>query len=125
MVLSAAYAANPGHQITVTPHQGRVVVTFNGAVVADTEEALSLKEAAYPARLYIPRSDCRMEHFIETAHMTKCPFKGTARYWTLTSKDGNAENAVWGYDDPFDQVAAIAGHVAFYPDWVEVTAGGA
>jgi uncharacterized protein (DUF427 family) len=33
-----------------------------------------------------------------------------------------AENAVWGYETPFDQVAEIAGHVAFYPDKVEIEA---
>jgi uncharacterized protein (DUF427 family) len=125
MVTSTAYATNPGHKITVSPFVGRVVVTFKGAVVADTIRALSLREASYPATLYIPRDDCKMVHFIETDLTTKCPFKGTARYWTLSSKDGTSENAVWGYDKPFDQVAEIDGHVAFYPDRVDIRAGGA
>jgi uncharacterized protein (DUF427 family) len=125
MVQSTAYAANPGHKITVAPFQGRVVVTFKGAVVADTVKALSLKEASYPVTLYIPRADCKMVHFIESPLTTKCPFKGSARYWSLSSKDGNSENAVWGYDNPFDQVAEIDGHVAFYPDRVDIRAGGA
>lgn len=125
MVMSTAYAANPGHKISIAPFQGRVVVTFKGAVVADTVKALSLKEASYPATLYIPRDDCKMVHFVETGMTTKCPFKGTARYWSLSSKDGTSENAVWGYDNPFDQVAEIHGHVAFYPDRVDIRAGGA
>ena len=124
MVQSTAYAANPGHKIIVTPFDGRVVVSFNGVVVADTLRALSLKEASYPSRLYLPRADCNMAHFIESSHMTKCPFKGTARYWSLSTKDGTSDNAVWGYDDPFDQVAEIAGHVAFYPDRVDIRMGG-
>ncbi len=125
MVQSTAYATNPNHKITVSPFAGRVVVTFKGAVVADTIRALSLKEASYPATLYIPRDDCKMVHFIESDLTTRCPFKGTARYWTLSSKDGTSENAVWGYDNPFDQVAEIDGHVAFYPDRVDIRAGGA
>jgi uncharacterized protein (DUF427 family) len=123
MVLSTAYEKNPGHKITVQPYKGRVVVTFKGTLVADTVRALELKEASYPATFYIPRDDCKMVHFVETDHKTTCPFKGKARYWTLSSKDGEAPNAVWGYDNPFDQVAEIDGHVAFYPNKVEITSG--
>jgi uncharacterized protein (DUF427 family) len=125
MPSSPAFAANPGHTITLAPEPGRIQVLFRGTLVADTVRAIRLKEASYPPSFYVPRADCKMEHFIETTHQTRCPFKGTARYWTLKSKDGAAENAVWGYDDPFDQVAAIDGHVAFYPDKVEIRQGAA
>ena len=120
MAKSPAFAANPGHVITVNPHPGRVTVAFKGAVIAETMRALSLKEASYPATIYVPRADCRMEYFVETPRQSKCPFKGTARYWTIKSKDGEAVNAVWGYDDPFDQVSAIDQHVAFYPNHVDI-----
>ena len=122
---SAALATKPDHKITVTPFFGRVVATFKGAVVADTERALQVNEGSFQPVLYIPRSDCKMEHFIETDHQTKCPFKGTARYWTLSSKDGEAVNAVWGYDEPFPVVTDIRNHVAFYPNKVDIRAGGA
>ena len=123
MPASAAFAANPGHTITLTPEPSRVQILFKRTLVADTVRAIRLQEASYPACLYVPRADCWMEYFIETAHQTKCPFKGTARYWTLRTKDGEAVNAVWGYDDPFDQMAAIDGHAAFYPDKVEIRTG--
>lgn len=122
MASSPAFAANPGHTITVAPHDGHVTVRFNGTVVAETDRALSLKEANYPAVLYIPLDDCSPDHFQKTSHQTKCPFKGTASYWTLSAGGKSAENAVWGYMEPFDQVAEIAGHVAFYPDKVEMVA---
>jgi uncharacterized protein (DUF427 family) len=120
---SPAFAANPGHTITLTPEATRIQVLFKGTLVADTDRAIRLQEASYPACFYVPRADCKMEYFVETAHQTNCPFKGTARYWTLKTKDGAAENSVWGYDDPFDQMAAIDGHVAFYPNQVEIKAG--
>ncbi len=123
MVSSPAFAANPGHTITTTPETARVTVRFKGELVADSTRALRLQEASYPAVLYIPRDDLKLEHFIDTSHQTKCPFKGTARYWTLTGKSGQAVNAVWGYDNPFDQVAQIDRHVAFYPDQVEIVVG--
>jgi uncharacterized protein (DUF427 family) len=54
-----------------------------------------------------------------TDHETFCPFKGEASYWTIRVGDRSAENAVWGYEDPFEEVAGLAGHVAFYADRVE------
>ena len=123
MTASPAFAANPGHIITITPEPARVTVRFKGEVVADSMRALRLQEASCPAGLYIPRDDLKLERFIETSRQTKCPFKGTARYWTLTGENGEAVNAVWGYDNPFDQVAGIDRHVAFYPDQVEIAAG--
>jgi uncharacterized protein (DUF427 family) len=123
MPSSPAFAANPSHRITLAPEPARIQVLFKGTVVADTVCAIRMQEGSYPDRFYVPRADCRMEYFIETAHQTKCPFKGTARYWTLKTKDGEAENAVWGYDDPFYQMAAIDRHVAFYSNKVEIKTG--
>ena len=124
MVASPAYARHPDHTIDVVPHEGCVTVRFGGAVVAETDRALELHEADYPVALYLPFEDCRAEHFEETRHTTHCPFKGDARYWTLRADPNGggetAENAAWGYDEPFDQVAGIAGHVAFYPDRVAI-----
>lgn len=113
------------HQhISITPFSGRVVVTFEGALVADTERALQMREGGYPPTFYIPRTDCKMVHFVETELSTQCPFKGTARYWTLSCKDGTSENAVWGYDNPKSQVAQIDEHVAFYANRVDIQAVG-
>ena len=125
MPASPAFAANPRHTITLAPEPSRVQVLFKGTLVADTVRAIRMQEASYPACFYIPRANCKMEYFVETAQQSKCPFKGTARYWSLKTKDGEAHNAVWGYDDPFDQMAAIDRHVAFYPDRVEIRAGAA
>ena len=123
MAASQAYAKRPDHTITVEPHAGRVTVQLGGETVAETDDALELREASYPPVLYVPRADCRMGHFEATDRSTHCPFKGDARYWTLSAGDKTAENAAWAYDDPYDQVAAIASHVAFYTDKVEVTEG--
>jgi uncharacterized protein (DUF427 family) len=106
--------------ITITPHSGKVTVVYKGAVVAESTRALSLKEGSYSPTIYVPRTDIRPEYFIETEHQTSCPHKGTARYWSLSSKDGTAPNAVWGYDNPKADVAAIDQHVAFYPNQVDI-----
>jgi uncharacterized protein (DUF427 family) len=110
---------SPDHPITITPHPHRVRVRFAGHTVADTTRALSLKEASYPAVLYIPREDADMRALKTSAHTTHCPYKGDASYLTIEVNGRSAENAVWSYEQPFEAVAQIAGHIAFYPNKVD------
>jgi len=110
----------PDHPIAIAPYPGRVVVRFQGRVVADTADALALTEAAYPAVLYIPRSAARLAHFKPSAHRTHCPYKGDASHFDLEADGARAPNAVWSYEHPFPAMAAIENRLAFYPDTVEI-----
>jgi uncharacterized protein (DUF427 family) len=110
----------PDHPITVAPNPNRVVVTRGGTVIADTRSALVLQEASYPAVQYIPRADADLGVLERTDHGTYCPYKGDAAYFTIQAGDGPAENAVWTYEAPYDAVAEIKDHLAFYPNQVEI-----
>jgi uncharacterized protein (DUF427 family) len=109
----------PDHPITITPNPKRVVVTLGGKVVADTTAALSLQEASYPAVQYIPRGDVDMALLERTDHASYCPYKGDAAYYSIPSGGARSANAVWTYEAPYDAVAAIKDHLAFYPDRVD------
>jgi uncharacterized protein (DUF427 family) len=110
----------PDHPIAITPSAKRVSVSLGETVIADTRHALSLKEAAYPAVMYIPRADVNMDLLIRSQHTTYCPYKGDCSYFSILSAGARGENAVWTYEHPYNAVAAIAGHLAFYPDRVDV-----
>jgi uncharacterized protein (DUF427 family) len=107
------------HPITVTPNPARVVVCVAGRVIADTREALTLREASYPGVQYIPRKDVDMALLERTDHATYCPYKGECAYYSIPLGGKRSANAVWTYEDPFAAVAEIKGHLAFYPDRVE------
>lgn len=109
----------PDHPITVEPTSGRVVVTVAGRVVADSVSALTLREASYPAVQYIPRADVDMSLLQPTDHATYCPYKGECGYFSIGLGGERGTNAVWTYAAPYDAVAAIKDHLAFYPDRVE------
>ncbi|HIH2751495.1 DUF427 domain-containing protein [Burkholderia aenigmatica] len=109
----------PDHPITVEPHPQRVVVKVAGQVVADTRRALALREASYPAVLYIPREDADMTRLQRTDRATYCPYKGDAAYYSIPAGGERAINAVWTYEAPYPAVDAIRGHLAFYPDRVD------
>ena len=113
----------PDHPITITPSPSRVVVTVAGKVVANSSHALSLKEASYPAVLYIPRGDVDMSLLARTDHTSYCPYKGDASYYSITASDGVQTDVVWSYREPYNAVAEIAGYVAFYTDKVDVVVG--
>lgn len=110
------------HPITVEPTGRHVTVRVNGEVVADTDNALTLQESTYPAVQYIPRGDAVQSVLRDSGTETYCPFKGDASYYHVVTGSGDTvEDAVWTYEAPYHAVAAIAGHVAFYPDKAEVT----
>jgi uncharacterized protein (DUF427 family) len=109
----------PDHPITVARNPTRVIVTFAGRKVADSTQALKLKESTYPAVQYIPRADVDMSMLKRTTHGSECPYKGHANYFSLVANGRTADNAVWTYEMPFDAVASIKEHVAFYPSKVD------
>ena len=108
------------HPITVTPTQGRVRVRVGDTVVVDTTRSLTLAEASYPAAYYVPRSEIDPALLSPSQTQTWCPYKGEASYVDLDLPTGRVADAAWTYPHPHEAVADIAGHLAFYPDKVEV-----
>jgi uncharacterized protein (DUF427 family) len=112
----------PDHQITIEPTGARVMVVVGAQIVADTTRALTLREANYPPVQYIPLEDVDQTLLTASAAQTYCPYKGDASYYSITAGGGRVD-AVWSYRAPYDAVAEIAGHVAFYTDQVDVVVG--
>ena len=104
----------PDHPMTVEPNPARVVVTVAGRVIADSVDALTLREAGYPAVQYIPRKDVDMSLLQRTQHATYCPFKGDCAYYSIPAGGERSVNAVWTYEAPYPAMAAIKDHLAFY-----------
>jgi uncharacterized protein (DUF427 family) len=114
----------PDHPITVEPTNARVVVRVGDRVLADTTNAVTLREADYPPVQYVPLADVDADAIRRTESHTYCPYKGEASYYTISTDAGYLEDAIWNYENPYEAVAQIAGHAAFYPDRVQLTVGG-
>jgi uncharacterized protein (DUF427 family) len=110
------FIKHPDHRIEAKPSRARVRVTFNGEVIADSRDAIELAEGSYPVVFYIPRKDVRMDRLARSDHRTHCPFKGDAAYFSLVN---GPANAVWSYEQPYDEMGAIKERLAFYPDKVD------
>jgi uncharacterized protein (DUF427 family) len=110
------YQKDPSHRIATAPAGVHVRVVCGGEVIADTRNALAMEEGTYPVVYYVPRADVKMQRLSRTSHQTYCPFKGHASYYSLA---GGPENAVWSYEQPYDEMLAIKDLLAFYPDRVD------
>jgi uncharacterized protein (DUF427 family) len=109
----------PDHPITIERNPSRVVVTVAGHIIADTRNALTLREAHYPPVFYIPRKDVDIALLERTEHSTYCPYKGDAAYFSIPSGGERAINAIWTYESPYPAVEPIREHLAFYSERVD------
>ena len=112
----------PDHPIVIEPAGQRISVTVAGVVVAESERALTLREAGYAPVHYFPPEDVHFGRLEPTDHTTWCPYKGEADYHSVPAGGEGSANAAWRYRQPFPAVAAIAGHIAFFPDRVDAIA---
>ncbi|VWX50941.1 DUF427 domain-containing protein [Novosphingobium sp. 9U] len=113
------------HLITIEQKQRRVTVKLSGKIIAETERALTLQEADYPAVQYIPRDDVDMTNLALSHHRTHCPYKGNASYFHAMAGNRRIENVAWSYEAPYDAVGSIRDYIAFYPDRVDRIEGAA
>jgi uncharacterized protein (DUF427 family) len=117
------FVTRPDHRVDLLPESRRVRVVFGGVTVADSTAALRVEESGHTPAYYVPERDVRLGLMHRTDHHTRCPYKGEASYWTIEVAEGagvkRAENAVWGYPTPYDEVAGLAGYYAFYPERVD------
>jgi uncharacterized protein (DUF427 family) len=111
----------PDHPISIEASGAHVVVTVAMLEVANSRHALLLREASYPAVLYVPRKDADMALLRRSDHVTYCPYKGECSYYDIPAGGAKSTNAVWTYEDPYPAVAEIKGYLAFYPDRVDIS----
>jgi uncharacterized protein (DUF427 family) len=110
----------PDHPISIEPNPKKVRISLDGTVIAETTHALILREASYPPVQYVPRNDANAALLTSTDHRTYCPYKGDASYLSIHAAGKTLENAIWSYEQPYDAVKAIAGHLAFYANKVTI-----
>ena len=112
-------ATDRNHSIAIEPNGNRMVVSYAGRIIADTRDALILREGDYPEVLYIPKRDIDMSAFEKSDHMTRCPYKGDCTYFSISVEGRRSPSAAWTYETPLPSVIAIRDHLAFYRDRVD------
>jgi uncharacterized protein (DUF427 family) len=119
---SPGFQRNPAKIITFEPYRGSVIVRAGETVIASSTRAKLLSEPPYPAVFYIPFDDIDFSQLDKTELSTHCPYKGDASYWSVLPTAQAGKNAMWAYERPFDEMADIRNHGAFYPNKVTIEA---
>ena len=115
---------DPSTRIQILPSSRHVIIEVDGVIVAESRRAMFLFETHLPRRTYLPKLDVRQHLLTPTNTTSMCPYKGTARYWTLQTDRGEHTDIAWSYPTPFRESAPIAGLIAFYDERVDVTVDG-
>lgn len=119
------HARDPYKRVDALRASRHVEIRVNGQTVADTTRPVLLFETGLPTRYYIPKIDVRLEVLRPSDRTTACPYKGTARYFSVAVPGTDVvENIAWVYPAPIPQVPTIENHVAFFDEHVDVFVDG-
>jgi uncharacterized protein (DUF427 family) len=114
---------NPGAPRIEHDHR-RIRVFFGGHGVADSKDAIVLREPGRRPVWYFPRHDVEMTVLGQTSKATMSPTKGVATYFTINRDAHVVEDAIWSFEVPPPAFQAIAGRLAFEPIHFEFEAEG-
>jgi uncharacterized protein (DUF427 family) len=115
---------DPYTRVDILPTSRHVRVEVDGVVLADSTHARVLFETGLPPRWYLPKVDVRMDLLVPTASVTRCPYKGQARYWSAQVGDRLVPDLAWSYPTPLPESVRIAGLIAFYNEHVDLVIDG-
>ncbi len=118
------HARDPYTRVDILQSSRNVRVEIDGVTVADSDQPRLLFETGLPVRYYLPKTAVRFEHLTATDTATRCPYKGTARYWSVDTTGNVHDDVVWGYDAPARESMQIAGYVSFYNEKVDIYVDG-
>ncbi len=119
----SGFAARPDYRVDILARRNRVMVSVGAELLADSARTLLVDEQDHGLVFYFPPEDVRLERFVADDRTSRCPFKGTATYRRLERH--GSEVLAWSYEDPYPEVARLAGYVAFYQDVVDLRMGAA
>jgi uncharacterized protein (DUF427 family) len=83
--------------------------TWNNATIAESDKTVVVE-----GNHYFPPGSVHMEFVRPSESTSRCPWKGTAKYYSVVVDGEVNEDAAWYYPDPSAAAARIKGYVAFW-----------
>lgn len=83
--------------------------TWNGVEIAHSDDTVVVER-----NHYFPHDAVDPKVLKPSATTTRCPWKGTAHYYTVVAGGRENVDAAWYYPKPLEAAANIKGRVAFW-----------
>lgn len=115
---------DPYKRIDVLRSSRHVVVSVDGVQVAESRRPLLLFETGLPTRYYLPPLDVRRDVLVPSPTITRCPYKGTAEYYSVEIGNRRHDDLVWVYRTPIPEIPKIEHHLCFYNERVDLVVDG-
>jgi uncharacterized protein (DUF427 family) len=115
------HAKDTSKRVDVLPSERHIRVEVAGELVAESRRPHALFELPLPTRWYLPADDVRMDLLEPSDTVTQCPYKGTARYWSVRAGGDLHPDLAWSYPDPVPENPRIAGLICFFNERVDLT----
>jgi uncharacterized protein (DUF427 family) len=115
---------NPYSRVDILASSRHLRVELDGVVLAESHHPTILFETGLPPRYYLPLPDLRRELLRPSDRATRCPYKGTAGYWSVLVNGQLHEDLVWIYRTPLPESQKIAGLACFYNERVDLIVDG-
>jgi len=104
---------DPYTRIDVLRSSRHVQVRLGATVVASSTRPRMLLESGLPVRFYLPREDVREDLLLPSRTTTRCPYKGTAHYWSVRDGDRLERDLAWAYPEPLHDAVGVRGMLCF------------
>jgi uncharacterized protein (DUF427 family) len=82
---------------------------WNGKVIAESADTIVVE-----GNHYFPLDSVNRALLEPSSHTSVCPWKGTAKYYSLSVDGERNADAVWYYGEPKEAARQIKGRVAFW-----------
>lgn len=89
------HARDPPKRVDAVPSERHVRVELAGELVAESRRPLALFETSLPTRWYLPAHDVAWDKLEPSDTVTQCPYKGTARYWSVRAGGQLHRDVAW------------------------------
>ena len=83
--------------------------SWNGSVIAESNDTVEVE-----GNIYFPEAAVDQKFLRPSVTRSVCPWKGTARYYSLTVGGKENPDAAWSYPEPKVAAKQIKGRVAFW-----------